>query len=192
MFKRLLSTLMLSCLFVVQANAASNNSLKKAFDEFNYSVTVEWDQKDQTVYNTAVNKFQKVLKGLQAQGLTNEELVKFAKTRVLDAKLGKDLDTLMKTVEVNKMNESDARKYVLGTMDSTVSQGASWSGDGLVVGIVVVALILVIVVAASTPTSGTGGGYYGGSDCSDEYVCYDYYDDYGYWYSDCYWETYCY
>ena len=158
MFKRLLTTLILSCLFVVQANAGSNNSLRKAFDEFNYSVTVEWDQKDQKVYNAAVNKFQKVLKGLQAKGLTNEELVKFAKTRVLDAKLGKDLDTLMKTVEVNKMNESDARKYVLGTMDSTVSQGASWSGDGLVVGIVVVALILVIVVAASTTSSSGSGG----------------------------------
>ncbi len=191
MLKRMLATLMLSCLFVVQVNAGTNNSLKTAFDEFNYSVTVEWNQKDQKFYNQAVDKFQKEIEALQKKGLTNNELISFAKERVLDKKLSKDLDTLLKTVEVNKMSETDARKYVLGQLGSTVSQGASWNGDGVVVGVVVVALILLIVVAAATPS--TGGGYYGGgSSCYDEYVCYDYYDDWGYWYTDCFWETYCY
>ncbi len=190
MLKRMLSTLMLSCLFVVQVSAGTNNSLKAAFDEFNYAVTVEWDQKDQTVYNDAVNKFQKKIEVLQKSGLSNEDLIKFAKERVLDKKLSKDLDTFLKTVEVNKMNSSDARKYVLNNMNSTVAKGASWTSDGVIIGIVAIALILVIVVAASTPS--TGGGYYGGSNCYDEYVCYDYYDDWGYWYSDCGYETVCY
>ena len=58
---------------------ASLSELKKAYDALNFSIQVEWDQKDKDFYNKKVAEFHKEVKKLQKLGLSNAELINFVK-----------------------------------------------------------------------------------------------------------------
>ncbi len=191
MFKKFFVGFLAFAFVTVQANAVSNNSLKLAFDELNYSLSVEWDQTDRAFYDAQMSKFTETVKGLQAQGMSNAELIEFATSQIKDANMAKEVKNAMTLVQINKLPAAEARKLVLDTISKNYSRGASWSGDGILYGaLLVLILVAVIAAAGGGSSSGSTGG---GSSCYNEYVCYDYYDSWGYyWYSDCYYQTYCY
>src|SRR5690606_13398261 len=103
MLKKFFAFSLISCLFIVQANASTPNGLKAAFDDLNYALTVEWDQRDRSFYDAQMQKFESHLNSLQAQGLTNQELIEFTLTQVKDEKLAKDLRTAFSMIAINKM-----------------------------------------------------------------------------------------
>ena len=189
MFKKLIALMMVLSIFTVQANAATNDGLKAAFDELNYALTVEWDQKDKVFHETQMKNFTASIRDLQAKGLTNAQLVEFAKSQVKNAQVAKDLETALNMIQINKMSGAEANKYILDTMKKSYSAGASWNGEVfiyLAVGVLIVALA--VAIANGNVSSG------GGSSCfyEDVYVCDTYcYDDwYGYTcYDDCYYTT---
>lgn len=194
MLKKFFALFLILSITTAQANVVSNNNLKLAFDELNYSLSVDWDQKDRAFYDAQMKKFQDEVKELQAQGLTNSEIVAFAKSQVKDEKLAKDIDTAFTMIQVNKLSEAEARKLVLDTVSKGYTQGASWRGEVAVYTTIAVVLVAALVVGLAV---GLGGNVTvsTGSYCTNytEYVCYDYYDSWGYyWYTDCYYETYCY
>lgn len=192
MFKKLITLMLALSIFTVQAHASTNNGLKAAFDELNYSLTTEWDQKDKSFYEAQMKQFSATLRDLQAKGLTNAQLIDFAKSEIKDAKAAKDLETAMNLIQINKMSSAEASTYVLETMKKSYSAGASWNGEVLIylaVGVLVVALAVAIASGNVTVNNSTCNGYY-----DQVYVCDSWYDYYGYYYQDCYYTTqyYCY
>lgn len=145
MFKKILVLMMTLTLFTVQANAASGNNLKAAFDDLNYALTVEWDQTDRGFYNHQMQNFALTVKELQAQGLTNQELIDFTVSQIKDQQLAKDLRTAFSVIMINKMSPEEAHQYVITTMNQSYSRGASWAGEVL---IGAVALVLLVAIAA--------------------------------------------
>jgi hypothetical protein len=188
MFKKILVILMSLAIVNAQAQVSNKSTLKAAFDELNYSLSVEWDQKDKVFYNSQMEKFTKEVKSLQSEGLSNAELVDFAKSQVKDARVAKELDTVYTMVTLNKMNPDEARNFALETVSKSYSQGANFSsGAGLLIGsILLVAIVAAVIAGGGNVNVNTGG-------CYDQYVCQDYYDWWGYYlYTDCYYQTYCY
>lgn len=188
MFKKLLSIVMIVSIFTVQANAATNSGLKAAFDELNYSLSVEWDQKDQDFYKNQMSAFTATVRDLQAKGLTNAQMIDFAKAEVKDAKVAKDLETAFNMISLNKMSSAEASKFMVDTMKKSYSQGASFNGEVFVylaVGVLIVALA--VALASGNVTVSNGGGCY----YQDYYVCDTYCDYYGCW-DDCYYTYGCY
>lgn len=192
MFKKLIAMMLVLSVFTVQANASTHEGLKAAFNELNYSLTTEWDQKDKSFYEAKMKEFSATLRDLQAKGLTNAQLLDFAKSEIKDAKAAKDLETAMTMVQVNKMSSAEASKYVLETMKKSYSAGASWNGEVfmyLAVGVLIVALAVALASGNVSASVSSGGGscYY-----EDVYVCdtYCYNDYYGYsCYDDCYYQS---
>ena len=191
MFKKFISMMMVLSIFTVHANAASQNSLKSVFDELNYSLSVEWDQKDKDFYTAQMKKFSAELRELQAKGLTNAQLIEFVKSEVKNEKVARDLETAFTMISITKMSSEEASNYMVETMKKSYSAGASWNGEVfLYLGIGVLLVAAAIAVGGSSSGGSYGGGYY----CSDYYVCdsvcyYDYY--WGYTcYDDCYWTCY--
>jgi hypothetical protein len=192
MIKKLFGLFLTFAVFTVSAHAATNDGLKAAFDELNYKLTVEWDQKDKAFQQEQMKTFTATLRDLQAKGLTNSQLVDFVKSEVKNDRVAKDLETAFNMISINKMSAQEANKYVVETMKKSYSNGASWNGE---VFIYIAAALLIVAVAiaiANADTIVVGGGscYY-----QDYYVCDTYcYDDYyGYTcYDDCYWTYGCY
>lgn len=193
MFKKLIALMLIVSIFTVQANASTNEGLKTAFNELNYSLTTEWDQKDKTFYETKMKEFSSTLRALQAKGLTNSQLIDFAKSEMKDAKAAKDLETAMNMVELNKMSSAEASKYVMEAMKKSYSAGASFNGEVLVylaVGVLIVAIA--VAVASGNASIVVDNGCYYRDVWTCDTVCYD---DY-YWgyecYDDCYYASVCY
>ncbi len=191
MLKKLITLMMVLSIFIGQATAATNDGLKAAFDELNYSLTVEWDQKDKVFHEAQMSKFSAVIRDLQAKGLTNAQLIDFAKAEIKDSKVAKDLETALNMIQINKMSAGEANKYILDTMKKSYSSGASWNGEVFVyvaVGVLIVALAIAIAGSSTTTTNNH-------NNCYNEqvYVCdqYCYYDNWGYYtcYDDCYYTT---
>ena len=197
MFKKLIALMLVLSIFTVQAHASTNDGLKAAFDELNYALTVEWDQKDKDFHADQMRKFTATIRDLQSKGLTNAQLVDFAKSQVKNAQVAKDLETALNMIQINKMSPSEANKYILDTMKKSYSAGASWNGE---VFIYLAVGVLIVALAVALAGSSTGPGPTPNNNCyyDDVYVCDTYcYDDY-YWgyscYDDCYYSNqyYCY
>lgn len=178
MFKKLFTMMMVFALLTVQAHATTQNGLKAAFDEMNYALTVEWDQKDQSFYEGELKKFNAAVRELQKKGLTNQQMIDFAKSQIKDAKIAKDLETAFTMITINKMSSEEASQYMLDTMKRAYSNGASWGGEVLVyLGLG----LLVVGLAVGLSGAPTGGGY---GTCYDDCYYYNVYctDYYGYSY----------
>lgn len=190
MFKKFITSMMVVAMFSVQAQAATNGGLKAAFDELSYSLTVEGNQLSKENYTAEMEKFSAKIRQLQAEGLTNADLVSFVKSEVKDQKVAKDLETAFSMISINNMSSQDAANYMTETMKRSYSAGASWNGEAfLYIGLG----LLVVAAAVSLAAAGYTGG---GRSCHDSglYVCdttcySDYY--YGYTcYDDCYYSCY--
>ena len=164
--------------------------LKNAYDVLNYSVNVEWDQKDRAFYDQKVNEFHKSIRNLQEQGLSNANLIEFLKQNIKDKKLASSIDDLYETIDANSMTSTEARKLALEYMSKNYSNGASWRRYDTA-GFMTVALFisLSLLAVGTIPADGRISS----RRCVEEYVCDEYYDNlFGFFYEDCYYDRFCY
>lgn len=181
MFKKFFAFSMIFCFLIVNANATTNNGLKAAFDDLNYALTVDWDQNDQNFYKSQMEKFNTTLNSLQKQGLTNQQMIDFTLSQLKNENMKKDLQTALTMVQINRMSEKEAQKYVTDVMNKSYSQGASWGGE-----VIVGAIVLVLIVAVAAIVAGK-------ARVNEDQGCYEIYkcDDYctgSFCYEDCYYE----
>ncbi len=130
MLKKLLATLVISTIFTVQVSAATNEvreELKTAFDELSYALTVEWDQKDEGFRADQVKNFTETINSLKAEGLSNDEVMNFAKSQIKDASIAKDFENVLAVVKMNKMTENEANQYIAEAMKKSYATGANWT-----------------------------------------------------------------
>ncbi len=178
MCKKFLFSIIALCLLTAQSFAVTNNGLKTAFDEMNYSLSVEWNQTDRAFYNAQMEKF---AASLRTANVSNQELVEFAVSQVKDEKASKDLRTALTMVQINNMDQKEAQKYVMDVMNKSYSRGASWNGGAVIGG----AILVVIIVAVALLVSGDAR-INENEECYEVYTCEDYctgglcYEDCGY------------
>lgn len=192
MFKRMITLMLALAFMTTTAFANTNSGLKAAFDELNYSLTVEWNQKDKAFYDAQMKKFNTTLKELQAQGLSNADLIAFVKSEVKDAKIAKEMETAFTMIQISKMSASESANYMTETMKRAYSKGASWNGEAVMyigLGVLLIAVGLAVAAAGVRGGGSSTGGY-----CEDVYVCDTYcYNDYYWGYTcedDCGWSCY--
>ncbi|MFL5785777.1 MAG: hypothetical protein ACJ76H_14260, partial [Bacteriovoracaceae bacterium] len=71
--KKLFSLLLVLC-FSVNVMASSTSGLERAMDDYQFALTVEWDQKDQAVYQAKTDAFfAEMAKMIADEGLTKED-----------------------------------------------------------------------------------------------------------------------
>lgn len=170
MFRKMFAFVIALSLFSVTAQASTQNGLKAALDELNYSLNVEWDQKDQTFYKAKVEAFSKTVAELQAQGLSNADVLALVKAESKDANFAKEMETALGLVSLSKMAPTEASNFMKDAMSKSSSQGANWSG-GASTALLGVGILLVIVAVIAG-----GGAVSSGGSC--DYICSDYYGDY--------------
>lgn len=146
-----------------QLKASSLIPLKAAFDEMNYALTVEWDQKDQSFYESQLKKFTATVRELQKTGLTNAQMIEFAKSQIKNAQVAKDLETAFSMITINKMSSEEASRYMMDSMKRAYSNGASWNDE---IFLYLPAGVLVVVIALVLKSKGV-------SIESDDHSCFE-------------------
>ena len=165
MFIKTFSFLIAFSVFSAQAQVASHQDLKSVVDEFQFALTVEWDQKDKSFYDAQTRKFQKSLESLQAQGMSDLEMLDYLKSTIKDERVSKDLDQLYQQVSLNKISRSEVQKLVKETFSKTYNQGANWNGSGsatIAVAVVVIIAAVLIFSSISNSKNGSRSGETGG------------------------------
>lgn len=195
MLKKLIAISLVFTFLNVHAAAPVSNlkALASAYDKLNFALTVEWDQKDKDFYSANMKQFKKTLVKLRQEGLNNVDLVKFAQTKIKNKQAAKEIETLFNVVEINKLSDTEAREFILNTVEQNRTNGSNWLGSELSTSAFIALLVVLAIIIASTESTGGGsydGGYY--ENCYDDYVCWDVCYDYSSCYSQCGWETTCY
>lgn len=137
---RLMSLLLCLCFtFNVMASTGTVQELERALDEYNYSMTVEWDQKDQAFMNAKTQEFYQTLAVLMDKGLTQDEVINVVAKKVRNTK---DLEALKLKVSLlaDKANSAeDLANIVTENSKNLYANGASWEGTAILISIGVVA-----------------------------------------------------
>lgn len=162
MLKRMMTLVLALSIFSVQAHAAGQTGLKAAFDELNYALNVEWDQKDKAFFDAQKEKFSAVVADLRANGLSNSELIDFVTSEIKDEKFARDVKATLNLISINNMSSSQAAEYMSEMMKNAYSQGANWNGG---VSLLLLGAGVLLIVAAAAVGGYGGGGGYGGSYC---------------------------
>ena len=152
--------------------AATGTTLKQAFDDFNFAVKVEWDQKDQAFYNAQLEKLKGAVATAQASGMTNAALIDAIAAEAKSEDLRKELHTLATQIELGLIAKDQVHAEVQKVVSKSYRQGASWSGEAILlgaVGVLVVVFLVAYVSCVSDPNSVT---------VCDDYVYCDTWDDY--------------
>ncbi len=112
----------------IQHSLMLKDGLNKSLDELNYKVNVEWDQKDAQTLNFAIADFEKDVRELINQGMTNEELIKTSIEKIQDQKIKSEINDMINTINENQMGSDEVKAFVLSKLNEFYAKGTSWSG----------------------------------------------------------------
>lgn len=175
-------SLVLSFLVTVQtvsANEGSTQGLKALYDDLQYSLTVEWDQKDVNIKKKIEARFTTGLEELKKQGLTNQELLDFTVSQFKNKKAQSDFVNLINSLKVTALEKKEVLLMVETILQKEYQSGANWIGD-LPLAAKIAYFTFITAISAGLIYAMINGQFVGivdatdqgyGSTCTEVYVC---------------------
>jgi hypothetical protein len=184
---RFISSLLILCFsFNVMSSTGTIQELEKALDNYQYSMTVEWDQKDQAFVAETTEEFYSSVSELMDRGLTQQDLMSVIAKKVRHPKDLEALKIHMSTLIGKTSTTSELAQVIAQNSKNLYANGASWDGSVIITGAVVVAIVGILGYAIWFDTTHTCVAYERGTQCG--WTSY-YYDGPQYW--QCWPTTYC-
>lgn len=126
----------------VFAASSSVGEFERSLDNLQYSMTVEWDQKDKEFYEQISKKFFGEMEHMMANGqLTQEQVMSVLEKKVSNKKALEAIK--LKLSLMGKVSEAQLAEVLKDSTKEMYSQGASWNGDvvtPVIIGVVVLAV----------------------------------------------------
>ncbi|WP_408097106.1 hypothetical protein ACJVC5_18905 [Peredibacter sp. HCB2-198] len=127
----------------VMASTGTIQELERSIDEYQYALTVDWDQKDEKFYDEQTQIFFGKMEKLIQAGLSQKEIQTFVEKRVNNNKAVEALKLKISLLAKNASSEELAQVVKEATKE-IYAQGASWNGYVIfpwIAGGIVVALL---------------------------------------------------
>lgn len=137
-------SLVLSLIFTMNVFAASGTvgEFERSLDNLQYSMTVEWDQKDQEFYDQVSQKFFSEMEHMMAnQQLTTEQVMAVLEKKVSNKKALEAMK--LKLSMMGKVSEKELAQVLKDSSKEMYTSGASWNGDivtPVLIGVAVLAI----------------------------------------------------
>jgi hypothetical protein len=143
--KKMISIVLLLCLSVnVMAGTAGVQKLEKHLNEYQYAMTVEWDQKDQKFKDAKTKEFNASLeKVIREDGLSQLEVLSLLEKKLISHQALEAIRLKLALLGNTSSPEALTKALESSTKDM-YTQGASWNGEvviPLAIGVIVVAII---------------------------------------------------
>jgi hypothetical protein len=141
---RIVSLLVAFCFsFNVMASTGSIQELERVLDDYHYSLSVDWDQKDQKFYEkTTAEFFGKLEKLIKEQGLSKDQLIDLVEKKTNNKSVVNALKMKM-SLQEKASSAEELISIVKESSKDIYSQGASWNGQ-----ILINASVVLLVAAA--------------------------------------------
>jgi hypothetical protein len=126
--KRMISLLIVLCFTAnAFASTAGVTKLNRAIDEYQFNLTVVWDQKDQTYPRAEAKKFLSSVKALVSEeSLSATDLRQALGTRLKSAEQINELELQLRLAGVD--DEISLIKFIDENSSQLYQRGASWNG----------------------------------------------------------------
>ncbi len=138
---RFVSLLVAFCFSLnVMASTGTIQELERHMDEYQYALSVEWDQKDQAFYDAQTKIFFEKMSKLVSAGLTQEEVLQMVEAKTKNKAALEALKLKISLLSKNATSEELA-EIVKQSSKDLYSEGASWNGEvvfSVVIGLVVI------------------------------------------------------
>jgi hypothetical protein len=177
---KLLSFILAFCLTAnVLAASGTTSELERSIDDYQYTLTVEWNQKDKKFYDEQTDAFlAKIAQIIKKEGLTKDQVLALADKKVQDKKT---LDAMKLKMSLLKkdMSSEELAATLKDSVKDFYAQGASWNGRVLAA-IPIAAVVLVIGYVIYWHSTHECVEYEEQYQCHTYNDCIDYgFDDYG-------------
>lgn len=126
MLKKLAAVALVCFSFSTLANVDAK--IASIFDEVEFKLSVEWDQKDQAFYNETVRNFEKQLGDLAQEGVAPSDVLNYLQSNIKDKKVASELSDLVSTIDVETMSLEDSKSLIQDYVDGMKNTGANYSG----------------------------------------------------------------
>lgn len=142
---RFFSLFLAFCLSLnVMAGTGSIQAFEKALDTYQYELSVEWDQKDQTFYEAKTKEFfTKIDKLIKEEGLTQNEIITLMEKKANNPALINALKLKLSLLK-NGASTEELLRAINESSKEIYDQGASWNGQ--VISTVVGGLIIAAII----------------------------------------------
>lgn len=124
-------SLILSLIVMATPISASANPIKSIVDEFQYALTVEWDQKDHAFYNNKVSQFHSQLNAI---GANQNDVIILIAEQTKNANLKAELKNIITLISINKLNKDQSSNMINDALAKHSAAGASWNGEVFLIG----------------------------------------------------------
>ncbi|MES2527222.1 MAG: hypothetical protein V4598_09040 [Bdellovibrionota bacterium] len=190
--KKLLS-IVLALTFSLNVFAGTATAeLEKSLDNYQYALTVEWDQKDQKFYDAKTAAFFKELGSLiQEKGLKQEEIIALAEKKIANKQTVEALKLKLALIG-NVRSQSELAAVLKDVSKDMYSKGASWNGDAVLTTGLIVLVVAVVGYAIWFSATHKCVEYSERWECDTRTDCgTDYYGSVCYSDTTCGWNDYC-
>lgn len=139
---RLISALLCFCLtFNVMAASGTVGELEKALDDYQYSLTVEWDQKDESFRTAKTEEFYAAMSDLMNKGLSQEDVLAVVSKKAKSSKEVEAIKLRMEMLAGKATSASDLANAITADARNLYASGASWEGSAILISVGIVAVI---------------------------------------------------
>lgn len=147
--KKIILSLVTLMLFSQASFAAHPQGLKELIDNYQYSIEVEWDQKDPAFLEQQNQMLTEGIKSLVAQGQNPRELLEEVLADIPNEQFKADVRAGLAVAAREQLAPEQLNEMILMAAANTHAQGAAWSvwakiGVGVVATIVVARIALEI------------------------------------------------
>lgn len=191
--KKLLSVVLaFTFTFNVFAASTATQELEKSLDNYQYAMTVEWDQKDQKFSDAQTEKFLADMgKLIKEKGLKQEEILALAEKKIANKQTVEAMKVKLALIG-SVRNSSELASVLKDVSKDMYSQGASWNGDVVMTAGLVVLVVAVVGYAIWFSANHRCVEYSERWECDTYRDCgYDYYGSICYSDTTCQWVDYC-
>jgi hypothetical protein len=152
----------------VMASTGTVVELEKTLDDYNYSLSVDWDQKDQAFYDAKTEQFlSSVERLIKDEGLSKSQIMTLVEKKVNNRPMIEAMKLKMSLLSKGSTVE-DLTKMIKESSKEMYAQGASWNGE------VVYTVSIVLLVAAIVGYSYYWDAHHECVKTESQYVCTSY------------------
>ena len=114
--------------FLTVSAAVPQQNLKNAVNNFNYALTVEWDQKDTGFYDQTVKNFKDTILKFSKDGMTNKEIITSVLSSIKDRRLAQDVLQQIEIINTEEMTAEETIEFVSDKISATQTEGSQFIG----------------------------------------------------------------
>lgn len=109
--------------------ASPLSNIEKSLDDYQFAMTVEWDQKDQAFSKHQTEKFLAEIQQAIAEGVTKEEIFGLAQIKMKSPQAVEALKLKVTLLTSSATNPAQLAEILQTSSTDFYHQGASWNGE---------------------------------------------------------------